>query len=148
MKPRGEEQKLARLRLRISLAAETILRSGHPWLFAESIQEQNREGRLGELAVIYDRKDQFLALGLFDPDSPIRLRVLHAGKPQAVDDNWWSERLDQALHRAARERRVPDEARAEARRLAAPGSVPSLSRGSATTSTAATRGMTRRNWET
>ena len=97
MKPRGEEQKLARLRLRISLAAETILRSGHPWLFAESIQEQNREGRLGELAVIYDRKDQFLALGLFDPDSPIRLRVLHAGKPQAVDDDWWSERLDQAL---------------------------------------------------
>ena len=97
MKPRGEEQKLARLRLRISLAAETILRSGHPWLFAESIQEQNREGRLGELAVIYDRKDQFLALGLFDPDSPIRLRVLHAGKPQPVDDDWWSERLDQAL---------------------------------------------------
>jgi 23S rRNA (cytosine1962-C5)-methyltransferase len=88
-----------RLRLRISAAAETILRGGHPWLFAESIREQNREGRLGELGVIYDRKDQFLAVGLFDPESPIRLRVLHAGKPCALNREWWRARLEQALAR-------------------------------------------------
>src|SRR6266566_1509460 len=57
---------IPRLRLRVTASAETILRAGHPWLFAESIREQNREGTLGELAVIYDRKNQFLALGLFD----------------------------------------------------------------------------------
>jgi 23S rRNA (cytosine1962-C5)-methyltransferase len=49
------------LRLRIMAAAETIVRSGHPWLFADSIQESNRVGQLGEIAVIYDRKDKFLA---------------------------------------------------------------------------------------
>ncbi len=64
-----------RLRLRITAAAETILRAGHPWLFADSIQEANRVGQVGELAVIFDRKDKFLAVGLFDPDSPIRVRI-------------------------------------------------------------------------
>lgn len=86
-----------RLRLRVTAAAESRLRSGHPWLYADSIREQNRAGRLGELAVVYDRKDRFLALGLFDPDSPLRLRVLHAGKPQTVDRAWWSARLEGAL---------------------------------------------------
>jgi 23S rRNA (cytosine1962-C5)-methyltransferase len=87
----------ARLRLRVSAAAETILRGGHPWLYAESIREQNREGKAGELAVVYDRKDKFLAVGLFDPESPIRVRVLHAGKPQTLDAAWWQARLAHAL---------------------------------------------------
>ena len=88
-----------RLRLRITAAAETIVRSGHPWLFADSIHELNRAGESGELAVIYDRKDKFLAVGLFDPDSPIRVRILHAGKPQTIDAAWWQSRLEQALAR-------------------------------------------------
>ena len=92
-----ERKRVPRLRLRVTAAAESILRSGHPWLFADSIREQNRTGQTGELAVIYDRKDRFLATGLFDPDSPIRVRLLHVGKPRAMDRNWWSERLARAL---------------------------------------------------
>ncbi len=76
-----------------------MIRTGHPWLFADSIREQNREGETGELAVIYDRKDKFLAMGLFDPDSPLRVRVLHAGKPLTIDRDWWQTRLEQALAR-------------------------------------------------
>jgi 23S rRNA (cytosine1962-C5)-methyltransferase len=91
--------KSTRLRLRITAAAETIVRGGHPWLFADSIHELNRAGQPGELAVIYDRKDKFLAVGLFDPDSPIRVRILHAGKPQTIDAAWWQARLEQALAR-------------------------------------------------
>jgi len=87
------------LRLRITATAETIVRSGHPWVFSDSIRESNRTGQAGELAVIYDRKDRFLAVGLFDPDSPIRVRILHAGKPQTIDRAWWQARLEQTLAR-------------------------------------------------
>jgi 23S rRNA (cytosine1962-C5)-methyltransferase len=89
----------ARLRLRVTPAAETAVRSGHPWVFSDSVLESNRAGQLGELAVIFDRKDKFLAVGLFDPDSPIRVRILHAGKPQTIDAAWWQARLEQALAR-------------------------------------------------
>lgn len=88
-----------RLRLRVTAAAESALRGGHPWLFSESIREQNREGAAGELAVVYDRKDRFLAIGLFDPDSPIRMRALHVGKPATLDREWWRARLRATIAR-------------------------------------------------
>ncbi len=90
---------LAGLRLRVTATAESILRSGHPWLFADSIRELNRDGATGELAAIYDRNDRFLAVGLFDADSPIRVRILHAGKPQTIDRDWWQARMKESLAR-------------------------------------------------
>ena len=95
------DSKSTRLRLRITAAAETIVRGGHPWLFADSIHEANRAGMTGELAVIYDRKDKFLAVGLFDADSPIRVRILHAGKPQTIAAAWWQASLEKSLARRA-----------------------------------------------
>lgn len=88
-----------RLRLRVTAAAEAALRAGHPWLFAKSICQQNRPGQPGELAVVYDRHNRFAGLGLFDPDSPIRVRILYTGPPRPLDEAWWRGRLDQALAR-------------------------------------------------
>jgi 23S rRNA (cytosine1962-C5)-methyltransferase len=97
--PAANQPAATRLRLRVTNTAETIVRAGHPWLFADSIHESNRAGQTGELAVIYDRKDKFLAVGLFDAESPIRVRILHAGKPQTIDATWWQTRLAQTLSR-------------------------------------------------
>lgn len=91
--------KPARLRLRLTAAAESIVRSGHPWVFADSVKARNRDGRAGELAVIFDRNDRFLAVGFFDPDSPIRVRILHVGKPLTVDAAFWRARLEAARKR-------------------------------------------------
>ena len=88
-----------RLRLRVTAAAESAIRGGHPWVFDASIREQNRPGQAGELAVIFGRRDKFLALGLYDPLSPIRVRVLHHGKPATADAPWWRARLQTALAR-------------------------------------------------
>jgi len=93
------QEKLPRLRLRITAAAETQVRAGHPWVFSDSVREQNREGVAGELAVIFDRKDKFFAVGFFDPESPIRVRVLHVGKPQNIDTAWWQTRFDVSIDR-------------------------------------------------
>ena len=88
-----------RLRLRVTTAAEAAVRAGHPWVFGDSIREQNRQGALGELAVLYDKRDKFLAIGLFDPNSPLRVRVLHAGKPATLGAAWWRRHLDAAIAR-------------------------------------------------
>src|SRR5437879_1956764 len=90
-----------RLRLRVTAAAEGAVRGGHPWLFAGSIREQNRPGMPGELAIIYDRRDGFLALGLYDPDSPLRVRILHTGDSIIIDRSWWKQRLAAAVERRA-----------------------------------------------
>src|SRR2546421_386638 len=89
------------LRLRLRPTAESIVRGGHPWIFADSIKEQNRDGGPGELAVIFDRNDQFLAVGFYDPDSPIRVRVIHVGKPTQIDSAFWKRRFDAAIAKRA-----------------------------------------------
>jgi len=89
------------LKLRVSPAAEKQARQGHPWVFETSIRDQNRTGQTGELAVIYDRNDRFLAVGLFDAESPIRVRLIHTGSPQAVNPEWWRANLERSLQKRA-----------------------------------------------
>lgn len=88
-----------RVRLHLTPAAETAVRQRHPWVYADRIRSQNKPGQAGDLAVVYDRRDRFLALGLLDPGSPIRVRILHVGEPVEVDAAWWANRLEAALAR-------------------------------------------------
>jgi 23S rRNA (cytosine1962-C5)-methyltransferase len=81
------------LKVTITAAAEAAIRSGHPWVYSDSIRSQNRAGSTGDLAVIYDRRDKFLAVGLYDADSPLRVRILHVGKPTILDEAWGLDRL-------------------------------------------------------
>ncbi len=90
---------LPRLKLTLNRTAESIVRRGHPWIYSDSIVRQNREGKSGELAVIYDRSNQFLAIGFYDPLSPIRVRVIHTGRPVGIDADFWKRRLDNAVAR-------------------------------------------------
>jgi 23S rRNA (cytosine1962-C5)-methyltransferase len=90
-----------RLALRVTRDAERQLRAGHPWLFADSITPAPDAGTAaaGDLAVVFDRQRRFLAIGLYDPGSPLRVRVLHAGRPRPIDRSFWRERLQEALAR-------------------------------------------------
>jgi 23S rRNA (cytosine1962-C5)-methyltransferase len=91
------DDKKSRLRLSLYPRAESAIRSNHPWIYAESIKMQNREGETGELAVIYDKRDRFMAVGMYEAESPIRLRILHVGKPMTIDRDWWSEKARACL---------------------------------------------------
>jgi 23S rRNA (cytosine1962-C5)-methyltransferase len=85
-----------RIAVHVNPAAERALREGHPWLFEGAIQKQSHDGRPGDLAVVFDRKNRFLAVGLYDPDSPIRVRVLQANKPAKIDGDWFAVKLKRA----------------------------------------------------
>jgi 23S rRNA (cytosine1962-C5)-methyltransferase len=49
------------------------------------------------LAVIFDRKRRFLAIGLYDPLSPIRVRILQGRQPATIDQSWFQQRLQTAV---------------------------------------------------
>ncbi|MBI5957868.1 MAG: class I SAM-dependent methyltransferase [Chloroflexi bacterium] len=85
-----------RIAIHVKPAAERALRAGHPWLFAEAIRQQSHEGQPGDLAVVFDSKRRFLAIGLYDPHSPIRIKVLQHHQPAVIDSDWFTNRLQAA----------------------------------------------------
>lgn len=87
--------------IRVTKDAQRQIRGGHPWVFASSIVSVSHDAPVGDLAVVFDDDRQFLAIGLFDPDSPLRMRVLHHGRPRPIDEAFWVERIDAALERRA-----------------------------------------------
>jgi 23S rRNA (cytosine1962-C5)-methyltransferase len=101
LSPAGEVAALAhipapaarRIALRVTPEAERALRQGHPWLFDRAIRQQSNDGQPGDLAVIFDRKGRFLAVGLYDPRSSLRVRILAHGEPAAIDRDWFTARL-------------------------------------------------------
>lgn len=85
--------------LRVTPVAERALRKGHPWLFSEAIVSQSREGAAGDVAVIFDRKNRFLAAGLYDPREAVRVQVLVHGRGAQIARPLFSERLAAAAAR-------------------------------------------------
>lgn len=98
---RASEQTSARaagrIAVRVTDDAVRWVRAGHPWIFADSVIAKPQDAHPGDLAVVFDRKRRFQAIGLYDPTSPIRVRVLHHGKPTPIDDNWWTKRIGDAV---------------------------------------------------
>ncbi|PPK85439.1 23S rRNA (cytosine1962-C5)-methyltransferase [Neolewinella xylanilytica] len=93
----------SRLATRLTPQGERILRAGHPWLFDGAVESVKGDGNPGDLAIIFDRKkDRCIGVGLYDPESPIRIRVLHAGGGIRIDEAFFAERL-----KAARKLRLP-----------------------------------------
>lgn len=83
----------SRSAMRLTRDALRQVRGGHPWIFDGSVRSIQPAGSPGDLAVIFDDRRRFAAIGLLDPTSPIRVRVLHRGRPTAIDRGWLRERL-------------------------------------------------------
>jgi 23S rRNA (cytosine1962-C5)-methyltransferase len=91
------EKTRKRLATRVTPDALRQLRGGHPWIYDEAITSIASGGQPGDFAVVFDDKKRFAAIGLYDPQSPIRIKLIHAGKPAEINDDFWRNRFRDAL---------------------------------------------------
>lgn len=86
-----------RIAVKVRPAAERSIRNGHPWIYEDSIVKQSKVGAAGDLAILFDqKKNKFLAAGLYDPDSPIRIKLLQFEYPATIDADWFLARVQTA----------------------------------------------------
>ncbi len=92
---------LDRVRIATTVAPRAIrsIRAGHPWVYDHSIRTQKSSPRAGDLAIIFDDRDRFLAVGLADPHSPIAVRILAHGQSTKIDPAFFARRIDEAIDR-------------------------------------------------
>jgi 23S rRNA (cytosine1962-C5)-methyltransferase len=87
--------------VRVTPDALRQIRGGHPWVFDASVTSVGATAAPGDLAVVFDDRRRFAAIGLYDPASPIRVRILHHGEPVPIDDAWFRDRIATAFAQRA-----------------------------------------------
>ncbi len=89
-----------KIAIKVKPLTETLIKKGHPWVFENSIIKQNKEGKAGDLAIIFDsKKNKFLACGFYDPESPIRIKILQRNKPTAINAAWFAKQVNVAFQK-------------------------------------------------
>jgi len=93
--PELETQTLA---IKLTSVGERSVRSHHPWIFSESIEKVSKEGKAGDICIIFSHtKNKVIGVGLYDPDSPIRIKMLHFDSGAKLTADFFSEKINAAF---------------------------------------------------
>ncbi|WP_191859580.1 class I SAM-dependent rRNA methyltransferase [Hanstruepera ponticola] len=89
---------ISRLAIKLNSNGERSVLRGHPWVFENSILKQNKEGESGDICIIFrKRDDSVIGIGLFDKASPIRIKMLHHGGAQKIDNDFFNTVIKKAF---------------------------------------------------
>lgn len=95
--PGTNSLKKATLKIKVSKTLQGKVRKGYPWIFHYQVKNKNLNGEAGDIGIIYDSDNRFLAAGIYDPYSDICLRILNTKNPREFDEAFFRERFLQAL---------------------------------------------------
>lgn len=92
------KNQISRLAIKLNADAERSVLQGHPWVFDDSIVKQNKGGESGDLCIIFrTRDDSVIGIGIFDKNSPIRIKMLHHGGSQKIDATFFNAAIQKAF---------------------------------------------------
>ncbi|MDY2587573.1 class I SAM-dependent rRNA methyltransferase [Winogradskyella aquimaris] len=73
------------LAVKLNAKAEQSIVKGHPWVFSKSIVKINDDAKTGDLAIVFSKnKNKVIGIGLYDANSPIRIKMIHNAQTKAV----------------------------------------------------------------
>lgn len=84
------------LRLRLAKNQDRRLRSGHPWVFSNEIEEAEGTPAPGDEVVVEDHRGVPVGVGLYNPHSLIAVR-LYSRRVRPVDEALFRDRIARAL---------------------------------------------------
>lgn len=86
------------LAVKLTPVAEKIVKRGHPWIFSKSIAKINKQGKAGDVVVLFGYKsNKVYAVGIYDPDSPIQIKLIHHGGPTRLTSDFFKLKIEQAF---------------------------------------------------
>lgn len=71
--------------------------SRHPWVFAGAIASISGAPEPGDEVALHTHEGQFIAWGLFNPHSQIRVRLYSWNEQHRIDREFWADKLDEAF---------------------------------------------------
>lgn len=89
-----------RLAVKLNAKGEQFVVKGHPWVFSNNIVKINTDAKSGDLAIIFSKnKNRVIGLGLYDANSPIRIKMLHSGTEKVeINAGFFQNKIKKAYH--------------------------------------------------
>ncbi|WP_178988370.1 class I SAM-dependent rRNA methyltransferase [Winogradskyella schleiferi] len=87
------------LAVKLNAKGEQFVVKGHPWVFSKSIVKINDDAETGDLAIIFSKnKNKVIGLGLYDANSPIRIKIIHNAETKVkVDADFFHHKIKLAF---------------------------------------------------
>ncbi len=93
---RSNRPKLAMIRLYLKSGRERPIHNGHPWIFSGAIERVEGDAEAVGVADVFDCKKNWLARGLYNSKSQIRVRLL-TWREEIIDRDFFARRIAQAF---------------------------------------------------
>jgi 23S rRNA (cytosine1962-C5)-methyltransferase len=84
------------IRLYLKSGRERPVLNGHPWIFSGAVGSVEGNSEAVGVADIFDHKKTWIARGLYNPKSQIRVRLL-TWREETIDHDFFARRIAQAL---------------------------------------------------
>lgn len=93
-----------RLAVKLNAKGEQFVIQGHPWVFSNNITKINEAAKSGDLAIVFGKnKNRVIGLGLYDANSPIRIKMLHSGAEKAeINASFFKNKIEEAYKKRSR----------------------------------------------
>src|SRR5690606_14141868 len=85
--------------VRINKGKEKAGRQLHTWIFSVAIDRISGGIDNGEIVVVTDSGDNFLAYGLYNAQSRVAVRLLEWDAEAIIDESWWRKKIAGAVQR-------------------------------------------------
>ncbi len=69
----------------------------HPWVFSGAIDQIKGAPENGDIVMVTDCKNDFLAYGFFNDKSRVAVRVLEWNLETAISEDWWRQKIGRAV---------------------------------------------------
>ncbi|MEP3837749.1 MAG: class I SAM-dependent rRNA methyltransferase [Algibacter sp.] len=90
-----------RLAVKLNSKGEQFVVQGHPWVFSNNIIKINDDAKSGDLAIVFSKnKNRVVGLGLYDANSPIRIKMLHSSYEKAeINGEFFKNKITTAYNK-------------------------------------------------
>jgi len=87
-----------RLAVKLNAKGEQFVVQGHPWVFSDNIVKVKDSAKSGDLAIVFGKnKNKVIGLGLYDANSPIRIKMLHSSNEKAeINASFFQQKIKEA----------------------------------------------------
>jgi 23S rRNA (cytosine1962-C5)-methyltransferase len=87
--------------VKLTSRGEQFVVRGHPWVFSNSIVKVSNNPQTGDIAIIFSKnKNRLIAIGLYDSNSPIRIKIIHHGKNRVeINTKFFHQKIQLAFEK-------------------------------------------------